>query len=843
MKRKLFIMMIFLSFSGITFCAIDSSIVEPHFSIKGGFYNTSVYLTLTSSHESGKIFYTTDGSEPAIKSNEYLTSIFINKTVVIRAKCFINDSISSPTETNTFFIDEKFTLPVISISTDPKNFWDPDSGIYVMGKHASITYPYWGANFWQDWERPVHIELYEPDGEQAFSINAGVKIFGEWSRAFPQKSLSVFARKKYGDGKIKYRIFPDLPIDKFESIVLRNAGTEWIGTMFRDGLMHTLVKDQNIDVQAYRPSVVFINGEYWGIHNIREKANEHYLASHHNISPDSVNIINYWGLEPILGDVEEYHLLVAFIRQHSLNIQANYNYIKTKIDVDEFINYTLAEIFYDNTDWPDNNVRQWQPTLPDGKWRWILYDTDIGFGYRNRSSYSHYSLDDAIGIPDSGQIKPEWSTFLLRNLLLSEEFKYEFINRLADFTNSIFHSDNILNVIDKIKTTIEAEIPRHLARWDTSGINWYDNIAKVEEFASKRIPYIQNNFINRFMLQGIGKVSIEVNNPFAGVIKLNSLEISSFPWEGDYFKDVPIKITALPYPGYSFKCWYGVNDSLSNPTTLNLNTGISITAVFDSDSSRKHIVINEINYNSSSDFDTEDWIELYNAGLSDVNLSGWIFKDENDLNSFTFPAGNLLNKDDYLVLCRDTLKFSNHFSDVKNKIGNFDFGINNGGELIRLYDERNILIDSVSFDDKFPWPVEADGAGKTLELINPGFDNSIAENWTVSTIPGTPGKKNDAFTAVYNTDYNKNRTFNLSQNFPNPFNPITSIEYFLPASGKTSLKVYDVLGREVAVLKNEVQLGGNYTISFDGEDLPSGIYFYKLEYNMRIITKKMIIVK
>ena len=164
--------------------------------------------------------------------------------------------------------------------TDPGNFFDIDSGIYVFGNEADTTeYPYWGSNFWEDWERPIHVEFYEPDGELGFNVDAGVKIFGSWSRLFPQKSLAIFARGRYGYDEINYQIFPDISINSFQAFVLRNSGQDWGHTFFRDAMMQSLTAEAtNVDVQAYRPAMVMLNGEIWGIHNIREKFNEHYIA-------------------------------------------------------------------------------------------------------------------------------------------------------------------------------------------------------------------------------------------------------------------------------------------------------------------------------------------------------------------------------------------------------------------------------------------------------------------------------------------------------------------------------------------------------------------------------------
>jgi hypothetical protein len=237
---------------------------------------------------------------------------------VIRARSYLNDSVFSIVKTNSYFINEKTTLPVVSVSTDPANLWDSKIGIYVAGEHPWL-------NYMQDWERPANIELYETDGTQAFSIDVGIRIHGEYSRNYPQKSLSLFARKIYGSGKIKYKIFPDLSIEGFEDILLHNSGVDWNKSMLRDAITHMLVKNINIDMLYYRPAIAFLNGEYWGIHNIREKANENYIASHYNIDRDSLELVLYWGQFGI-GNESRYRKLRTFIESNNLMLSENYNY-------------------------------------------------------------------------------------------------------------------------------------------------------------------------------------------------------------------------------------------------------------------------------------------------------------------------------------------------------------------------------------------------------------------------------------------------------------------------------------------------------------------------------------
>ncbi len=209
--------------------------------------------------------------------------------------------------------------------------------------------------------------------------------------------------------------------------------------MMRDALMTGLVTDLDLDLQAYRPSVVYINGEYWGIHNIREKINEHFLESNCGIDADHIDILEC-NASVVEGSDEHYLAMIDYIETHDMSDTGNYTYIGNTNGNPNFITYEIAEIFFNNTDWPRNNIKFWRPQTADGKWRWILYDTDFGFGYyfMEEEYYAENTLEWATD-PNSTEIgNPPWSTFLLRSLLENQSFRYDFINRFCDLPEHEF---------------------------------------------------------------------------------------------------------------------------------------------------------------------------------------------------------------------------------------------------------------------------------------------------------------------------------------------------------------------------------------------------------------------
>jgi hypothetical protein len=324
--------------------------VEPRISPPGGFYSTIVSVTLSADSADMTIRYTLDGSVPTESSTIYTTPIILDQTTVVRARIFGILQVPSRIITNTYFINVDTDLPVVSLSTTPANFFG-SNGIYTRAK--------------RDVEKPVHVEFYEPGGLMGFSIDAGAKIFGSGGAlGQPQRALAIFARDKYGYPELNYQLFPDMDIDIFEAFVLRNAGNEWEASQFHDGILAGIVDEWEQDVQAYRPCVVFINGEYYGIHGLREKVNEHFVASHHHVDPDNLDMIENKELPErtvIHGTADHYYALEEYVTDNDMSITEHYEYAETQMDVENFIDYHIAQIYAANIDWPANNVKIWRP--------------------------------------------------------------------------------------------------------------------------------------------------------------------------------------------------------------------------------------------------------------------------------------------------------------------------------------------------------------------------------------------------------------------------------------------------------------------------------------------------
>ena len=554
---------------------------QPDFSMEGGFYPGRLTLTLSTTLPGGEIRYTLDGSPPLDTDPRYETPLSFESTSVVRAAVFKKDFLQSPVVTHTFFINEQTTLPVLSLVTAPDNFFDDEIGIYVEGTNGipgrCRTYP---VNWNQDWERPVHVEFFEPDGTSGFRLEAGIKIFGGCTRIYPQKSLALYARRVYGPAKIEYQVFPNLPITSFNSLALRSSAQDWWRTMFRDGMIQTVAgAGLDLDHQAYRPALVFINGAYWGIHNLRERLDKHYLETHYGIDGEETEMME----SEDYGSSIHHEALIDYVETHDMNLPASLAYLHTQIDVDAYIDYLIAEIYSANADWPGNNLKLWRPDTPEGRWRWMIFDMDFGFGGNAEGQVNSNTLALATAPNGPAWPNPPWSTLLIRKVFENDTFRNTFIQRFALHLNTTFEPEHVLQVIDSLQNNIALEIPRHKARWEKSisfGSSWDELIEIMRDFARRRATYVRTHFYQKFDLSGSARLTFASNDPAGGTLYAAGIRIEEGGDGMVFFKDAPLTVKAVPNPGFVFNGWSGLSQSLSDSLTIILTGEAALTAHF-----------------------------------------------------------------------------------------------------------------------------------------------------------------------------------------------------------------------------------------------------------------------
>ena len=593
----------------------------PTFSHAGGFYPSAIALTIGTGTPGEAIHFTTDGADPTLASPLYDGAITIDTTTVVRARVIAPGALPNSAVTASYFIDDASTLPVVSIATTPANFFSVETGIYVFGDTYEQNFPHFGANFWENWERPVHVELIEPDGTTAISADSGTRIFGGWSRGHAQRSLAFFARREYGPSSFRYRIFPQKKINRFESFVLRNSGNDWQNTHFRDAMQTSLLEDLPVDRQAYRPARVYINGEYWGLMNLREKVNEHFLASNHaDVDEDALDLLERDG-RAIHGDDTHYRALVDLIATSDVSDPDVYADIQSRVDIENFVDYQAAQIYYDNTDWPGNNIKFWRPRTPTGRWRWIIYDTDFGFGIWNAGNYVNNTLSFALEANGPNWPNPPWSTLLLRRLTTNSEFVRLFVNRFATHMDTNFEAERVVDRIDAMAQTIQPEIPRQRQRYGSTVSAWNSQVAAMRNFARRREANVRQHLRSTFGLGSNTALTLTITPPGSGVIAVHEREVTENPWTGSYFDGLPVTVEARPHPGYQFVTWEGALAGAPPGTTIVPTTGgVEASAQFELDCDASgYVVIHEINYNApevdGNGADPGDWVEIHKPDL------------------------------------------------------------------------------------------------------------------------------------------------------------------------------------------------------------------------------------
>jgi len=829
---------------------------KPVFSLAAGFYPGSISISVSTNTPNSSLYYTLDGKEPTSASIPFTEPINVNATLVIRARCFSPETNPSLISTGTYLINEHSSFPVVSLTTDPYNLYDPEYGIFPFWN------PYYESNLFQDWERPIHVEYFEADGTPGFSLDAGVKVHGGLTRGQAQKALNIYARNVYGTNQINYKLFDDLSQTTYQSFVLRNAGNDFKWTIFRDELMHSLIQNEmDLEQSSYMPSVVFLNGAYYGIEHVREKINENFIAAHTGIDKDKIDMLEFIphdsNVKVLKGKVDAWQQMIDFITAHDLGDSANYAAVASRVDVENFILYQIAQIYFDNGDWPGNNIKWWRPNSPEGKWRWILFDTDFGFGLSPFGDetgdmllhYKHNTLATATASTGETWPNPPHSTFLFRNLLKNMSFKAQFINTFCDYLNTAFQASVVNDKINAMRNDLAPEIQRHHQRFPESAGNWSNDIMVLTTFADLRVSYVFNHLKFKFSLKPTTVISLDVSDTTKGRIQINTQVLKNYPWSGRYFPNYPVTITAMPEPGHIFRGWTDGNKSITR--TIDLTVDQQYVANFEEVTANNDfaIVINEINYKSGVNLDTKDWVEFYNNSDVTMDLAGWKFRDDDDEHTYVFPKSAVIQPYHYFMLCRDAQAFKLLNPGAKHVFGDLDFKLSSTGDVLRLYNTAGALIDRVAYGNVTPWPDLTGMEGSTIELIDPLLDNSMPFNWEASgKTGGSPEAPNNS--GVVTGILNQSMTGpDISlENYPNPFGESTTISFKLPESAHVKMVILNMMGQTVNVLLNRKQSAGTYHLVWDGTDasgtaLPGGIYIYRLSTDKIQLSRKMMLIR
>ena len=501
---------------------------EVTFSDKGGFYDNPFELTLSCTHQDMVIHYTTNGNNPTTSDPVYHEPLLLDeslfshsdiytipdcppelwfqpdsvqKCIVIRAAAFNENGVRiGKVTTNSYIIKsigcDSHGLPVVSICADSLDLFDYERGIFVPGASFDPWNPGETGNYYQTgraWERPINFEFIESDNT-GVNQQAGVRTHGGNGRKIPQKSMKIYAREDYGKKRFNYKFFESVVDSSFKHLVLKPFTSTWFMAGVNDHVCNHIAAPLNLETLASRPVSLYLNGEYWGIYYLHEKPDEHYLETRCHVDIDEINLIEDWHGTCEAGSNGNFLELFDFIANNDLADTNAYAYVASRMDISNFIDYQIFEIFTANLDWPANNMRCWQEG--NGPWRWILFDCDLCLTHKEFDAFANATYDGQSSYPASSI-----STLFLRKLLENESFKADFINRFNQLLHSALAYETTKVYNDKALEALKGEIPKQVARFNFPNDlqNWERHMSGIDAFLSQRKDFVLEQLQNHFL--------------------------------------------------------------------------------------------------------------------------------------------------------------------------------------------------------------------------------------------------------------------------------------------------------------------------------------------------------
>lgn len=712
----------------------------PLIQTHGGIFQNSIQVNVTNqSTQNGIVRYTLNGQDPDTNSTVFVGPLTIGSNAVLKVRCFANGTnlLPSPVEAETFLFSETSTIPIVSLTINNEDLYG-GNGIF--------------DNWWTDWKKGCIIEYFDENGIKQFESKASVKPDGGagGSRSNPQHSVTVEpANNTFGTGNpVHYPIIPEKPhVKDYYALFIRNGSNFWNQYPQRDATFMRIMRKSLTNSQAYRPANVYINGSYFGVYELREKANEGYFTENYGNNPDSIDLlsVSYWYgsyLRTVKGSDTSFHTMVDFIKNFD-KLDSNYlKYCDLKLDTKNFADYMIGENWYANTDWIWNNMKIARPRTFDNRWKFFLQDLEWGLGGwtdYNANMFNHIAYGNL----------PNYYNDIYMNLLQDSIYKKYFINRFADLMNTTFHPNHYLPIINQMYNELLPEMPRHFQLWtgDVAGglANYFNQKESIVYQFANRSPVVRQQIVSTFGLVKPVDVTLYAAPPQAGYIKISTIVPDSLPWTGVYFDGNPVEITAVANPGYTFKYWdnnSNIPDSLKETASLDLNIATSsfFIAVFEGVKADTTLTLSEINYNPDDTHNGGNWIEIHNYGDHEINLTSWTLKSNDFYDLFEFPDHTKIPAKGHLVIAQNLSQFMGVYPNVTNVIGSTRFGWTNSEDSIYLFAPNQDTVIAMKFHGNWSSMRCADGFGRTMEngvLNKTDFNENV---WFCGCIAGSPGE-------------------------------------------------------------------------------------------------------
>lgn len=556
----------------------------------GGFYSSAITLNRPNLGDNVKIRCTKNGSAPTANSEEMPAQMTIDSNTVLRCAAYEDGYLTKKVVTNTFFIGESVAMPVVAVTVDSAFF---KKNYLKVDCQDPKECP---EGLYEDVEYPVHVEYFEKGAKKKnWEIEAGISLMGNWSRTQNKKSVAIVMREQYQNGRINYPLFPTNPnVTKYKAFNLRNNGNRFVSDYIGDAMGGEILNGSGVDYQHSRQVVVFYDGRYYGIHDMRERFNEHYVESNYGVDSKTVDIVKHLkdSLSVSGGSSEGYKQLLSFVAQNDFTGDANENYamVKTMMDIGNFADYMATEIYIRNGDWPNNNVRVWRS--PDHPWKFMVYDLDHGFGWK--WGVNNGEFDDNTNmfewIEKGGGNKPckKEGCFanLYNQLIQNPEFLRVFLHRSAAMWKSYLNSDRISSVVKSMIATIpESEYKRDTEKFHQKekgyplGFDYEGD--NFKSWASERDNSVVSEYKKQFDLEDL--VSVKIKSEGSGYVLMEGMVLPSksdknTDYSGKFFSGLPMLLEAVPANGAVFAGW---SDGESSPTRfVTVEDGVTFTANF-----------------------------------------------------------------------------------------------------------------------------------------------------------------------------------------------------------------------------------------------------------------------
>ena len=583
--------------------AYDGMAPKFNFKSQGGFYSQALTLKPpTNVPEGASVRCTKNGSIPTKDSEKFDSDLKIESNMVLRCAVFKDGLLTKEVVTNTYFIEEdEIKMPVVAVSVDPVFFEKHYVKKSSCGDSDPNSCP---PGLMEDVEYPVHVE-YFADGssskEKAFEIDAGISLMGGWSRVNDKKSVAIAMHEEYQAGKIKYPLFETRKgvNDEYKAFNLRNNGNRFVSDYVEDAMGGALLEGSGVDYQRSRQVVVFYNGKYYGIHDMRERYNRAYVETNYGINSNSVKMIKHLGaIDKVTasGDdaqaVTDYQGMLNFVGTNDMSVAENYAAAKNLLDVGNFADYMAAEIYYHNGDWPNNNVRAW--SAPGQPWKFMVYDLDHGFGWKwGVSDPNGDKFNDGTNmftwIKQGGGNKPCKDVGCFANLYIklmaNDEFKRMFINRSCVMLNSYLNSSRVSTIVDQMVATIpESEKKRDVEKFHQDEMYYPDGFdwkgTHLKSWASERDSKVLSEYKSEFKLGETVNVTIAATGN--GSVLMEGMNLPSATYKGKFFSGMQMVLTAVPNAGSILDGWSGCTpiEGAADMCVATIDGDMTISATF-----------------------------------------------------------------------------------------------------------------------------------------------------------------------------------------------------------------------------------------------------------------------